>query len=58
MLGGTLRCPICGRPYKWYAHIVADQTACPRCVAEAERAAYRPDTEAERQRRQRYWGGW
>jgi endogenous inhibitor of DNA gyrase (YacG/DUF329 family) len=33
----TVKCPICGRPYKVYAHTTADQTACPKCVAEAER---------------------
>lgn len=36
---GTIKCPICGRPYKWYSHTVLDQSACPSCVAEAERGA-------------------
>jgi len=34
--GRTLRCPICGKPYKFRAHTVADQSACPACVREAE----------------------
>lgn len=33
---GTLKCPICGKAYKWYSMTVADQTACPKCVSEAE----------------------
>ena len=36
---GTVKCPICGKPYKWYSHTVMDQSACPKCVAEAERSA-------------------
>ncbi len=40
MMRGTLKCPICGRPYKWYAHTVADQSACPKCVAEAEQSIF------------------
>jgi len=32
----TVRCKICGRPYKFYAHSAADQSACPKCVYEAE----------------------
>jgi len=35
--GRTVRCPICGEPYKFYAHSAADQSACPRCVRRAER---------------------
>ena len=35
-MNGTLKCPICGEPYKWYSHTVADQSACPKCVAKAE----------------------
>ena len=34
-MNGTVKCPICGKPYKWYSHTVADQSACPKCVAEA-----------------------
>jgi hypothetical protein len=39
MIGGTLKCPVCGKPYKWYGHTVADQSACPKCVREAAEAA-------------------
>jgi hypothetical protein len=31
----TVKCPICGEPYKVYSHTVADQSACPKCVAKA-----------------------
>lgn len=33
----TIKCPICGRPYKFYPFYVGDQSACPKCVAKAER---------------------
>lgn len=32
----TVKCHICGKPYKFYAFSAADQTACPKCVREAE----------------------
>lgn len=32
----TVACPICRRPYKIYSHKVGDQTACPKCIREAE----------------------
>lgn len=35
-MNGTVKCPICGKPYKWYSHTVNDQSACPKCVGEAE----------------------
>ena len=31
----TVKCPICGEPYIFYAFSAADQSACPRCVAKA-----------------------
>ncbi len=37
MLEKTVRCPICGQPYKVYSHTTADQSACPVCVHKAER---------------------
>jgi endogenous inhibitor of DNA gyrase (YacG/DUF329 family) len=32
----TVKCPICGEPYKVYAYTTADQSACPQCVRKAE----------------------
>lgn len=32
----TVKCHICGKPYKFYAYSAADQSACPDCVAKAE----------------------
>ena len=32
----TVKCPICGEPYKVYTHTTADQTACGNCVKKAE----------------------
>lgn len=54
-LGGTIKCPICGRAYKWYAHYAGDQSACPACVREAEDAVSRPDTREQLARRRRKW---
>jgi len=31
----TVKCPICGNPYKVYTHFAGDQSACPKCRAEA-----------------------
>ena len=57
MLHGTKKCPICGRPYKWFSHYAGDQSACRSCVAEAENQTSRPDTEREKMRRKIFWGG-
>ena len=35
----TIKCPICGQPYKVYAFSAADQSACPSCVQKAEQNA-------------------
>jgi len=32
----TIRCKICGKPYKVYSHYAGDQSACPECVRQAE----------------------
>lgn len=31
----TVKCPVCGDPYKIYPDITNDQSACPSCIAEA-----------------------
>lgn len=54
-LGGTIKCPICGRPYKWFGHYAGDQSACPMCRYEAEQALKRPDTPEQRRRRERFF---
>ena len=54
----TRKCPICGRPYKVYDMYAGDQSACPECVAEAEKGVRRPSTPAEIGRRGRYYGTW
>lgn len=33
----TVKCTICGQPYKFYSFSAADQSACPSCVSKAER---------------------
>lgn len=33
----TVRCPHCGRLYKFLSMMVGDQSACPSCRREAER---------------------
>lgn len=32
----TVKCSICGRPYKVYSYYTGDQSACPKCIEEAE----------------------
>lgn len=36
MMQKTVKCPICGEPYKFYPFSAADQSACPACVRKAE----------------------
>lgn len=36
----TLKCQICGKPYVFYAHMAGDQSACPKCRAEARKQTY------------------
>lgn len=33
----TIKCPICGRPYKVYDGYAGDQSACPSCRDQAYR---------------------
>ncbi len=33
----TVKCPICGEPYNVYIFSGANQTACPQCVAKANK---------------------
>lgn len=34
--GRTVKCPICGEPYKVYPYFAGDQSACPPCRRKAE----------------------
>lgn len=36
----TVKCPICGRPYKVMMFYAGDQSACPECVRKAERNTF------------------
>jgi len=38
----TIKCPICGEPYKVYSHTVNDQSACPKCVTKAKHNTWTP----------------
>lgn len=51
----TVKCPICGKPYKFMPYYAGDQSACRECVAEAERATQRKSNQQERERRQHYF---
>ena len=35
-LDKTIKCPICGEPYIFYAFYAGDQTACPKCRQKAK----------------------
>lgn len=55
----TRKCPICGAPYKVFMHTVADQSACPDCVSEAERRVRNPTSDEramQRLKRMRFFG--
>lgn len=45
----TIKCPICGRPYKFYSFMAGDQSACPACRRQAN--------EQETRRGGRNWNG-
>ena len=32
----TVKCPICGQPYKVYMYYAGDQSACPTCRLKAK----------------------
>lgn len=32
----TVKCPVCGEPYKFYSYSAADQSACRDCVRKTE----------------------
>lgn len=36
ILEQTVKCPICGEPYKIYPFMSGDQSACPSCRERAE----------------------
>lgn len=31
----VVKCGICGKPYQFFSHYAGDQSACPKCRAEA-----------------------
>ena len=33
----TVKCKICGEPYKTYPHYAGDQSACPQCITKANK---------------------
>jgi hypothetical protein len=37
----TLKCPVCGEPYKAYSMCAGDQSACGRCQAKASGGSLR-----------------
>ena len=47
MNGQTVKCRICGDPYKVYNMTVADQSACPTCVRKAEDNMRKPASPQE-----------
>ena len=40
----TVKCPICGEPYKAYPFYAGDQSACPDCVQKAAAKAMKPQS--------------
>ncbi len=52
----TIKCRICGKPYKVSGYTVIDQSACPECVRAAETGVERESTPAERTARKHHFG--
>ena len=53
----TIKCPICGNPYKVYSHYAADQSACRTCINKAEGNANTGDfRDLPRESQQEYFG--
>ena len=52
----TIKCPICGQPYKFYSFSSADQSACPSCVSKAERNTIKDFRDFPRETQQEYFG--
>ena len=44
----TIKCNICGRAYKFYAYLVGDQSACPKCREEAKKSENISDSEIKK----------
>lgn len=55
MMSKTVKCPICEKPYTVHSHYVGDQSMCIDCREAAKKAAMRPSTTAENERRGRYF---
>jgi len=36
----TVKCPICGKPYKIYPYFFGDQSVCPDCQSQVEKPYY------------------
>lgn len=36
----TVKCNICGKPYVFMSHYAGDQSACPKCKAEARKGQW------------------
>lgn len=53
----TVKCPICGNPYKVYAYHAGDQSACSSCVRKAESNSRGGDfRDFPRESQQEYFG--
>jgi len=52
----TMKCRICGKPYKVYSMYAGDQSACPACRRAADEACKRDSTAQERWFRRQAFG--
>ena len=51
----TVKCPICGKPYVIYAHMIGDQSACPACRMAERLAVSRLSNDEERERLRKHF---
>lgn len=50
------RCPVCGKTYRVFYFVCADQSKCPECRSAEEIAARRSSTEEQKARRRKAYG--
>ncbi len=52
----TVKCRICGKPYKFFVFYAGDQSACPDCRSAAKRGIERESSPDEDRRRKAHFG--
>ena len=51
-----IKCKFCGRLYEFASMLVGDQSCCAACRSAAKAAAWGPDTDEQRRKRESHFG--